>query len=285
MNASLLVSGFSEAEYQLFVNLVRAESGLEIPASRRMVLEKAVRESMAELRLASPGELLHRLNDGTGHRGTVEALVARLTIGETHFFRNQPQFEALRTLVLPNIIKTRRAEKRLRVWSAGCATGEEPYSLAIMIERLLPDIAEWDVRIFATDINRDSLESLELQGRALVLRGSTVARVESDGGRPRVHFEARGPDPETFDHVVLALGGTTPENFLKTIGIDFDGAAPVLKEGYETSLPGLFLVGDLTAGRTGGSIVSAFNSANEAMRALCEGHLDCPLPPRPPGER
>ena len=132
------------------------------------------------------------------------------------------------------------------------------------------------------DINRDSLESLERRGKALVLRSSAVARVESDGGRPRVFFASPGPAPETFDHVVLALGGTTPENFLRTIGIDFDGAVPVLKEGYETSIPGLFLVGDLTAGRTGGSIVSAFNSANEAMRALCEGHLECPLPPRRP---
>ena len=133
------------------------------------------------------------------------------------------------------------------------------------------------------DINRDSLEALERQGRVLVLRGTNVARVENDGGRARVHFaeDVDGkPGPETFDHVVLALGGTTPENFLKTIGIDFDGAVPVLREGYETSIPGLFLVGDLTAGKTGGSIISAFNSANAAMRALCEGHLDCPIPPR-----
>ena len=65
------------------------------------------------------------------------------------------------------------------------------------------------------------------------------------------------------------------------IGIDFDGAVPVLGDGYETSIPGLFLVGDLTAGKTGGSIISAFNSASDAMRALCEGHLDCPIPPRP----
>jgi len=138
------------------------------------------------------------------------------------------------------------------------------------------------------DINRDSLESLAVQGKVLVLPGSTVAKIESAGGRPRVFFGEPGPGPETFDHVVLALGGTTPANFLKTIGIDFDGAAPVLKDGYETSIPGLFLVGDLTAGRAGGSIVSAFNSASEAMRALCDGHLDCPIPPRRPpfpGER
>ena len=131
------------------------------------------------------------------------------------------------------------------------------------------------------DINRTSLAALQEQGRVLVLGGTHIARVESDGGRPRVHFTDDKPSPETFDHVVLALGGTTPENFLKTIGIDFDGLTPVLREGYETSIPGLFLVGDLTAGRTGGSIISAFNSANDAMRALCEGHLDCPIPPRP----
>jgi thioredoxin reductase (NADPH) len=131
------------------------------------------------------------------------------------------------------------------------------------------------------DINRASLEALEQQGRALVLRGTNVARVEADAARPRVHFAGDTPPPESFDHVVLALGGTTPENFLKTIGIDFDGQTPVLREGYETTIPGLFLVGDLTAGKTGGSIISAFNSASEAMRALCEGHLDCPIPPRP----
>ena len=134
------------------------------------------------------------------------------------------------------------------------------------------------------DINRASLEALEKQGRVLVLLGTNVIRVESDAGRPRAHFAKDGeetPGPESFDHVVLALGGTTPENFLKTIGIDFDGAVPVLGDGYETSIPGLFLVGDLTAGKTGGSIISAFNSASDAMRALCEGHLDCPIPPRP----
>ncbi len=129
-------------------------------------------------------------------------------------------------------------------------------------------------------INRESLEALESRGTVRVLRSSSVARVEPKEGRPHVIFAEPGPPPATFDHIVLALGGTTPENFLKTVGIDFDGKSPALKDGYETSIPGLFLVGDLTAGRTGGSIITAFNSANEAMLALCERHLSCPLPPR-----
>lgn len=130
------------------------------------------------------------------------------------------------------------------------------------------------------DINRDSLLALETRGRVEILRASNVARLADDGGRPRAVFAEEALSPRTFDHVVLALGGSTPENFLKTIGIAFDGAAPRLRNGYETSIPGLYLVGDLTAGKSGGSIITAFNSANEAMEALCRDHLSCPLPPR-----
>ncbi|HEY0430702.1 MAG TPA: FAD-dependent oxidoreductase, partial [Pyrinomonadaceae bacterium] len=75
---------------------------------------------------------------------------------------------------------------------------------------------------------------------------------------------------QSFDHIVYALGGTTPTNFLKAIGIAFDGEAPVVREGYETSVPGLYLIGDLSAGKKGGSINLAFNMAAEAMRNICD---------------
>jgi len=157
VTASARANEFPEPEYERVRDLVRAVSGLEIPTSRRSVLDDAVLASMAEVQASSPSELLDQLNGGGDHRHTIQALVARLTIGETHFFRNRPQFEALKTLVLPQLIEKRRAAKRLRLWSAGCATGEEPYSLAIMLERLLPDIADWNIHILATDVNRASL--------------------------------------------------------------------------------------------------------------------------------
>jgi thioredoxin reductase (NADPH) len=102
-----------------------------------------------------------------------------------------------------------------------------------------------------------------------------IDKVVASEGRARVHFREEGAGEATFDFLVLALGGSTPEGFLKAVGIDFEGATPVLKDGYETSIPGLFLVGDLAAGKKGGSIITAFNSANEAMRALCDRHLSC----------
>jgi len=88
-----------------------------------------------------------------------EALVRELTIGETHFFRYQEQFEALRDHVFPAILHRNRHERRLRIWSAGCATGPEPYSLAILLEREFgAALANWHVSILATDLNQEFLQ-------------------------------------------------------------------------------------------------------------------------------
>ena len=123
------------------------------------------------------------------------------------------------------------------------------------------------------NINRDSLLSLAGTQKTTLLFDSNITHLSDDNGKPRVHFEEPHYQDMTFDYVVYALGGSTPENFLKTIGISFDGPNPVLKEGYETNVKGLFLLGDLSAGKKGGSIIWAFNSANTAMRKICKDYL------------
>lgn len=87
-------------------------------------------------------------------RNAVEKLASCLTVGETYFFRDTRLFRALENDVFPTLIHSRYAgARRLRLWSAGCCTGEEPYSLAILLHRLLPDIATWNLTLLATDIN------------------------------------------------------------------------------------------------------------------------------------
>ena len=132
-------------------------SGLELPEARRPDLQRAVNRALVATGLADADALYRHLRDRAG-RPALEAFVGDLTIGETHFFRNRPQFRALERHILPELIERRRDSRRLRVWSAACSTGEEPYSLAILLERLLADRARWDVRILATDINRAALE-------------------------------------------------------------------------------------------------------------------------------
>ena len=126
-------------------------------------------------------------------------------------------------------------------------------------------------------INRESLLSLEEQAQVRVLRSSNIKTLCKEDKFVRVDFEEVMQNYLLFDHVIYALGGTSPKNFLKTIGIEFDGESPIVTEGYETSIPGLFLVGDLSAGKKGGSIISAFNSAQRAMETLCKNHLECKL--------
>lgn len=161
MNSPTLRHDLSDADYLRFSALVHARSGLDIPPVRRPDLERAVAQAMVELSISTPEALFNHLRSGETSSAILETLIARVTVGETHFFRNRPQFEALEWQVLPKIIEKRRPIRQLRLWSAGCATGEEPYSLAIVLMRLLPDIADWNILILATDINRMALEKAQ----------------------------------------------------------------------------------------------------------------------------
>lgn len=119
--------------------------------SLREVVERAYQASDARS-LESFAELLGTLPDSDPE---VQAFIGQMVVGETSFFRNKPQFDALQTTILPELFESRHADgtRKIRIWSAGCASGEEPYSIAILIATMLPDWQKWDIRIFATDIN------------------------------------------------------------------------------------------------------------------------------------
>lgn len=89
-----------------------------------------------------------------------QEIIRVATIGETYFFRDRSQIDTLWHCILPRLIHERQQSgfRTLRIWSAGCSTGEEPYSLAIMLRELIPDIQTWDIRILATDLNGSRLE-------------------------------------------------------------------------------------------------------------------------------
>jgi chemotaxis protein methyltransferase CheR len=139
-----------------FQRLARERFGLEFPGSRLPDLERAVLRATAHAALTDPEELFVAVEDDPDGPW-MRALVAGLTVGETHFFRNEPQFAALERHVLPDLVARHAMDRRLRLWSAGCATGEEAYSLAILLVRLLPDLISWDVSVLATDVNEDAL--------------------------------------------------------------------------------------------------------------------------------
>jgi chemotaxis protein methyltransferase CheR len=115
------------------------------------------------VRLASSGTrdcttYLNRLADPRCGAAELDALIGGVVIGETSFFRHREHFDALRDVVLPDLAGRRAASRRLRIWSAGCAGGCEPYSVSILIRRDLGALfAGWEITILGTDINRESL--------------------------------------------------------------------------------------------------------------------------------
>ena len=90
-----------------------------------------------------------------------EHLVVALTAEESYFFRDRGQLGAIRSFLLPDLFERARGERTLRMWSAGCCRGEEPYSIAIIVRELVPDADDWDIRILATDINGQALAQAE----------------------------------------------------------------------------------------------------------------------------
>ncbi|HHB78715.1 MAG TPA: hypothetical protein ENK85_05745 [Saprospiraceae bacterium] len=126
-------------------------------------------------------------------------------------------------------------------------------------------------------INKQSILLLEEQKKVELLLETNIEKVTvSDDGKPVVHFKEIGE--RTYDRLVYSLGGTTPQNFLKVIGITFTEDSPDIDEYGETGIKGLFLCGDLSLGKRGGSIVSAFNASRRTIEALCIRYLHCVVP-------
>lgn len=98
----------------------------------------------------------HLLSAPLTHR-EIERLASCLTVGETYFFRERRSFEALERHVLPELLRARKHMRRLRLWSAGCCTGEEPYSIAMLLAGLIADSEAWNITLLATDINPEFL--------------------------------------------------------------------------------------------------------------------------------
>jgi chemotaxis protein methyltransferase CheR len=133
---------------------VAERTGLHFPPDRFRDLVRGLEGARRELGFDDVVDLARWLVSSPISPAQLQILASHLTIGETYFFREPAMWDVLRHRVLPDLIQARRGgEQRLRLWSAGCASGEEPYTLAILLHQLLPDLPQWHVTILGTDIN------------------------------------------------------------------------------------------------------------------------------------
>jgi chemotaxis protein methyltransferase CheR len=143
-----------ESLLERYSEFLATRIGLHYPEGRWRDLERATRHAAKDLGFDDARSCVEQLLSRPVSRAQVEILASHLTVGETYFFRDRAVFDALERRVLPELIRSRQAgARRLRVWSAGCCTGEEAYSIAILLARLIPDPQAWNILILATDIN------------------------------------------------------------------------------------------------------------------------------------
>ena len=133
--------------------IIAVRLGLHFPENRWDDLERGVTTAAQELGFPHAEAFARRLLSAALTQAEIQVLAGHMVVGETYFFREQNAFDALQTQILPEFVLSRRnGGRRLRIWSAGCCTGEEPYSIAMLLDRCVPD-PTWDVTILATDIN------------------------------------------------------------------------------------------------------------------------------------
>ncbi len=137
---------------------IAEKMGLYFPPERWSDLERGLEGMAKEFDFSNTAACIDWLLLGPLTKAQFQALAGHLTVGETYFFREKRTFEVLADSVLPELIRLRRGSaRRLRLWCAACCTGEEPYSLAILLHQLIPDLADWNLTLLATDINEKFL--------------------------------------------------------------------------------------------------------------------------------
>ncbi len=141
-------------------DLIYRVAGIFQPDNKLRHLEDRCQKRMQTLGVATLREYYECLTEQSIRQVELVSLLNEITIGETFFFRNQPQLDALRNVVLTHLVDARKemSLRHLRIWSAGCSTGEEPYTLSMMLmEELAGRLQGWTFEIVATDLNERSV--------------------------------------------------------------------------------------------------------------------------------
>jgi chemotaxis protein methyltransferase CheR len=146
-------------QYGRLCRLIYDRLGLSFDDKKIDFLSKRVNKRMASLSLETPSDYLMRLAYGENSDSEMQALANLITTNETYMFREYEQLEAFAHACLPEVIahKEKQGNRSLRIWTAGCSSGEETYTIAIIVREVYPAIAAWDMQLLATDIDEQRL--------------------------------------------------------------------------------------------------------------------------------
>ncbi|WP_045834929.1 protein-glutamate O-methyltransferase CheR [Hyphomicrobium sp. 99] len=151
--AGALVTGefsFSAANFREIAEIAKSEAGIDLPQSKATLVYSRLAKRLRALGIDTFTEYCATVRANDDER---DSMIAALTTNVTRFFREAHHFEHLRTAIIEPLAESARRGNRVRLWSAACSTGQEPYSMALTVLSVIPDAASLDIRILATDLN------------------------------------------------------------------------------------------------------------------------------------
>lgn len=181
--------------FDALCEFLRRNSGLVMDQTKQYLVESRVMPIVRRERLSSLDELVNMLQKGQSPKLAKDVIEA-MTINETYFFRDKSPFDQFRSFMLPALIAARQNEKRLRIWSAAASTGQEAYSLAMILDEFAPRTMGWKIEIVGTDLSDQVLEKA---------RKAVYSQFEVQRGLPAPmllrHFNQIGESWQLSDHI------------------------------------------------------------------------------------
>jgi chemotaxis protein methyltransferase CheR len=210
----------TDEEFRLFRDLIYEESGIYLKETRKDFLENRLGKRLTATGIGSPYRYFKHVQ--TQRTSELLTLLDLLTVNETSFFRNQPQLDLFRDRILPELARRKQSDpvKKLRIWSAGCSTGEEPYTISMILLDSLMGLPNWDIKIYASDL---SLSVLNVANKGEYAEDKVLNTVddrhiaryfEKAGDRYRVRNEVRKP-------VVFDFHNLKNDNGLRALDVIF----------------------------------------------------------------
>ncbi len=219
------------AEYFFIRKVLMERSGYVLLPDKQYLIDSRLNPLARELGCASLMELVQKMR-APGATALLDRVTETMTINESFFFRDKIPFDRFKDTILPAVMEARANTRRLRIWCSACSTGQEPYSLAMILRSMKEKLAGWNIEILATDISRDVLERAKagIYTQFEVQRGLPIQMLmqffEQVGEQWRISEEIRRM--VQFRHLNLidrfSLLGTFDVVFCRNVLIYFDHA-------------------------------------------------------------
>lgn len=145
-----------DAEFRQLAEIIQKHFGIELHESKKDLIPRRLKPRLKKLGFVDYSQYLSYLNDNWDSEE--QTLANAITTNLTSFFREAHHFEYLKNEIMPALLKKNYASKKVRIWSAGCSTGEEPYSIAMVLASMEQRLAGWDIKILASDLDTNILQ-------------------------------------------------------------------------------------------------------------------------------